>query len=202
MFFGLSSVGISDLSFILFSCVVNARTIYDVRVTDVKTIQTRRCLSSATARLLYSFFGVAKTHNYTFQVNIRLKINVRFLGSTTIHSTTHSIYTFYYRYHDYYGHLNYDWLSQCCDGHCVCCINVLRSFCCGKFFGSYVLLHIVQFRCIKTTYSGRQHGTNNNNSNKYYFYREMTNNFVEKFAWTELSSHLCTTGKIWSGFRE
>lgn len=55
-------------------------------------------------------------------------------------------------------------------------------------FGACVSLH-VQFQCIKTktTYSGRQCETNNNNSNKYYFYREMTNNFVAKFAWAEES---------------
>ena len=112
----LSSVGISDfLSFILFSHVANA--IYDVRVADIKTKR-----DGALVPLALEFFGVAKTQ-------IRLKINVRFLSSTTIH-TTHSIYTFYYWYHDYYCHLNYDWLSQCCDGRCSLYMCVL--FFCGK----------------------------------------------------------------------
>lgn len=115
---------------------------------------------------------VAKTHNYTFQVNT-IKDQRSISGFDNHSLDTHSIYTFYYRYHHYYGHLNYDWLSQCCDGRCL-----------GYVYVCWVL-H-VQVQCIKTktTYSGRQRGTNNNNSNKYYFYREMTNNFVEKFAWT------------------
>lgn len=77
-----------------------------------------------------SFFGVANARDTITQFQKQHQRSTFDSREFDNHSftSTHSIYTFYYRYHDYYGYLNYDWLSQCwCGGAAAGAVTILQS---------------------------------------------------------------------------